>query len=196
MTLPASGNSISLSQVNTELGRSATATIDMNDAAVRSLFGVGGSGTTISMSDGWGKSAVSISLTSLGSQFDGFGDYTGSNVQLQLDFNRNGTWNWYGITNNSSGNWATPNATDRGDSYWIRFTRTAFSNGLYATATASTGWLQLNTTRSIVIASPLQGANEYATYTIEISSSSGGSPVLATKSGLNIYLTVGSGGDF
>lgn len=42
--------------VNIELGRSATAAISMNEAAVRTLFGVGGSGTSISMSQGYGKS--------------------------------------------------------------------------------------------------------------------------------------------
>lgn len=54
MPLPSSG-AISLSQVNTELGLSSTATISMNDSAVRNLFGVGGSGTSISMSQGYGK---------------------------------------------------------------------------------------------------------------------------------------------
>jgi hypothetical protein len=48
MTLP--GSNLSLNQVNTELGRSATATIDLNDSSVRSLAQVGGSGTTIGMS--------------------------------------------------------------------------------------------------------------------------------------------------
>ena len=52
MTLPASG-AISLSQVNVELGLSATAQIGMNDAAVRTLFGVPSG--AISMSDGYGK---------------------------------------------------------------------------------------------------------------------------------------------
>ena len=47
MTLPA--NNLSLNQVNTELGRSATAQINLNDSAVRTLAGVGGSGTTFGM---------------------------------------------------------------------------------------------------------------------------------------------------
>ena len=55
MTLP-SGTTISLNQVNTELSYSSTATIGLNDAAVRSLFGK--SSGQISMSDGWGKSAI------------------------------------------------------------------------------------------------------------------------------------------
>lgn len=53
MALPSSG-SISLSQVNTELGRVATFQISMDETAVRSLFGVASG--SIAMSNGYGKS--------------------------------------------------------------------------------------------------------------------------------------------
>jgi hypothetical protein len=178
-----------MSQVNTELGYSSTATISLNDAAVRTLAGVGGSGTTISMSNLQGKSNITISLASLGSFFEAVDQYSGSNIQGELDFNTNGTWNWYGNTNYANGSWATPNSGGIGSSYWIRFTRTYFSDGLYAYATASTGWMQLSSVRSIIVGTPLPGTI-VSVYTIEISSSSGGSPVLATNSGLEIDVTV------
>ncbi len=52
MTLPASG-SISLGQVNTELGVSATATRSLGDSTTRTLFGVPSG--AISLSQGYGK---------------------------------------------------------------------------------------------------------------------------------------------
>ena len=61
MALPASGQ-ISLSQVNTELGNSATALITMGSAAVRGLFEVASG--QIAMSNGYGKSnQFSFSIT-------------------------------------------------------------------------------------------------------------------------------------
>ena len=57
MTLPVvPGNPMSFSQINTELGLSSTATISLNDAAVRTLAGVGASPATISITDLSGKS--------------------------------------------------------------------------------------------------------------------------------------------
>lgn len=57
MTLPVvPGSSLSLSQVNTELGYSSTAQISLNDSAVRTLAGVGASPATISFSNLSGKS--------------------------------------------------------------------------------------------------------------------------------------------
>ena len=58
MTTPT--GTISLSDVNTELGLSSTALITMNDAAVRNLAGVGGSGTIITMDDLRGKSSLTV----------------------------------------------------------------------------------------------------------------------------------------
>jgi hypothetical protein len=54
MTLPL--GQISMSEVNVELGLSSTALISLNDAAVRTLAGVGGAGTVISMQNLQGKS--------------------------------------------------------------------------------------------------------------------------------------------
>jgi hypothetical protein len=60
MTTPT--GTISLSDVNVELGRSSTASINMNESAVRTLAGVGGSGTIISMNDLRGKSNLGATL--------------------------------------------------------------------------------------------------------------------------------------
>lgn len=57
MTLPASG-AISLNNVNVELGLSGTTSINMNQATVRTLFGVASG--AISMSDGYGKSNIVV----------------------------------------------------------------------------------------------------------------------------------------
>lgn len=62
MTTPT--GTISLSDVNVELGRSSTANISMNESAVRTLAGVGGSGTAISMNDLRGKSSFSVNYPS------------------------------------------------------------------------------------------------------------------------------------
>ena len=57
MALPSSGNQITLNQVNVELGDTGTDVIGLNDADVRSLFGV--SSGEIEMADGYGKSNIS-----------------------------------------------------------------------------------------------------------------------------------------
>jgi len=66
MTMPASGP-ISLGQANTELGLSSTALITMNDAALRTLAGVGGSGTTWSMNSLYGKTYRVVVTVTIGS---------------------------------------------------------------------------------------------------------------------------------
>lgn len=61
MTLPASPNSISLGQVNTELNLTSTTQISLNNTNVRTLFEVPSG--AISMSNGWSKSYDSFTET-------------------------------------------------------------------------------------------------------------------------------------
>jgi hypothetical protein len=85
MALPITGP-ISLRDVNVELGRSPSAQIDMNDSQLRLLFERPSAGTTISMSDGFGKSLTfnTVGLWNFsgiqGSQVftDTAGNYTGT----------------------------------------------------------------------------------------------------------------------
>ena len=64
MALPNSPSSISLNQVNVELGLAGTTTISMNQSTLRSLFGVASG--QISMSQGFGKSNVTTpSITAI-----------------------------------------------------------------------------------------------------------------------------------
>lgn len=192
MTLPVSGNSISLSQVNTELGRSATATINMNDSAVRSLFGKAGSGTTISMSDGLGKSSFTPSLATLTGQsfttnYSSVGSYP---VICQVQFNSDG--NWYQYDNNGAqigGVWGSPATTGIGANYWVKFTQTALT-GSTGSATVTTGWLQLNNNQTFTVLKLNGGSITYsATYTVQVASDSGGANIVATATGVVLTAT-------
>ena len=91
MTLQSSG-AISLSQVNTELGLSSTASISLNDAAVRTLAGVASG--AISMSNLYGKSNAAVWTpaggTSAGSPV-AVGD--GSSTQT-ITCSQTATWTW------------------------------------------------------------------------------------------------------
>jgi len=81
MALPAAGNSISLQQVNVELGNTGTDAINMGSSAVRTLFDV--SSGAIDMSDGFGKSSE-LGLTASAA--------SSANLQTLFDANTSGSW--------------------------------------------------------------------------------------------------------
>jgi hypothetical protein len=183
--MPSSGP-ISLNQANTELGRSATATLEMNDSALRALAGVGGSGTTWGMNSLYGKSAVTISLAPLVGVY-GLA-YPGNTAYAEYIFNSNGTIQT-GTSDGGiqgSGNWATPTTTSIGSSYWIRFTQTGSSGGpITDTGNARGVWIQITPVLSFGISVTANGAF-YKQYTVQIATDSGGSNIVATKTGVEI----------
>jgi hypothetical protein len=67
MTLPFSPNTITINYTNVELGYASGGALNLDNSAVRALFGKPTPQSTISLSDGWGKSAsapiLDITLT-------------------------------------------------------------------------------------------------------------------------------------
>jgi len=172
MALQSSG-AISLSNVNVELGRSATAQISLGESAVRNLAGVASG--AISLANLYGKSNITISLASVAGVYGSANP--GQTASAGIDFNTNGTF--------TSGNWASPTTTGIGSSYWIRFTQTSSISTTTLTGSGTGVWLQLNAVRSIGVTKNTNGYGS-RTFTIEISTNSSGTNIVATKTGVEI----------
>ena len=187
MTMPSSGP-ISLGQANTELGRSATATLTMNDSALRTLAGVGGSGTTWGMNSLYGKSARTFSLASLtsisGTAFEGGFAYA------EYVFYADGTTGYFSSEGSGSfGNWTTPTTSGIGSSYWIKFTETGSAGAATETGSGRGIWNQLNVAQYFGLSRTLNGG-AYRTYTIQIASDSSGSNIVATTTDMSINVEI------
>ena len=190
MTLASSGyirmgGSDANRSVNVELGNSPTATITMPSAATRTLTGVS-SGPLILPNSYWGKSSITISLAPLVGVY-GL-EYPGNTAYAEYIFNSNGTIQT-GTSDGgmqSAGNWATPTTTGIGSSYWIRFTQTGSSGGpITNTGNARGVWIQITPVLYFGISVTANGAF-YKQYTVEIATDSGGSNIVATKTGVEI----------
>jgi hypothetical protein len=167
--------------INLELTRAAGATSSLGETALRTLAGV--SSGAISMSNFYGKSNITVSLSSVTSNepFDATPPAGGEPSMAQLFFTSNGTWNaTLEASASKSGNWGTPTTTGAGSGFWIRFTRTFFSGGAGNSATGSTGWLQLNVSQDILVERTSGFGVTTAEYTIEIATDSGGSNIVAS----------------
>ena len=192
MTLAASGEmsiggSTSTRSINLELSRAAGATSSLGETALRTLAGV--SSGAISISNFYGKSSVTISLSSISSNepFEAQALAPGEVAAVNLDFNSDGTWDaTLEAFGSVDGNWATPTTAGIGSSYWIRFTRTFFSGGFGNTATGSTGWLQLTSGEGVQVYNSGTDSSVVATYTIEISTNSSGTNIVASASAVDL----------
>jgi hypothetical protein len=176
--------------INIELSRAAGATSNLNESALRTLAGIPTSGSTISLASFYGKSSITISLASItsGEPFEGNALAPGEPCEVSLNFYSDGTWEASLEANGTaSGNWATPTTTGVGSSYWIRFTRTFFSGGFGNSATGTTGWLQLNTARGVSVFNSGVDSSVSADYTIEISTNSSGTNIIATASFISLF---------
>jgi hypothetical protein len=173
--------------INIELGRAAGATSNLNETALRTLAGV--SSGAISLANFYDKSAITISVASL-LEIDGSaapGDTAFAEYRFQTDgtitYGNNDTFSA------SMGNWTTPTTTGIGSSYWIRFTQTA-SGGISTETGSSRGvWHQLSSLRFFGLEKVSNGY-AYRVYTVEISSDSGGSTIVASKTGVQINVEV------
>jgi hypothetical protein len=168
----------------------------MNDAAVRTLAGVGGSGTQWSMNSLYGKSAgfATVSLATLPSQ--SFAFYTGDfAIDITLILYANGTWSVQDDSGEQNyGNWGSPTTSGAGGNYWVRFTRTSYTPiGDPEFSTDTTGWQNLGVYRLVNAFTSFDSINSTsATYTIQIATDSGGSNIIATRTGVQINAVPGT----
>jgi len=181
MTLPVSG-ALSMSQVNTELGLSSSATIALGGSGARGLAGIASG--AINMNALHGKSAITIGMSVAPYITAGNANTSGS-VTASFTLNSNGTCSATAapITDeaNYPANWATSTTTGIGSSYWARVTVT--SGSLTSGTTGS--WVQLssNTTWS---KNTTGTGGATVLFTLEIASDSGGSNILVTKTGCHL----------
>jgi hypothetical protein len=139
--------------------------------------------------------AVVDPMTPAGGTYSSTQTGGGATGEVQLQVNSDGTVRIRGWddTTLGSGNWYSPTTTAVGNNYWVRFTRTAwtYTDVMFASATATTGWLALSSNRFVASAAAEDGGvyNSTATYTVEIASDSGGTTIVSTRTGYALSAT-------
>lgn len=184
MTLPT--GTISMSQVNTELGLAATTNISLNQANVRALAGVPSG--AISMNDLRGKSAVTLVFNNA-QTFDVYTDFYGSGgFAAYITINTNGSITLGGGDFNQGPTaYLSPISTGAGTQFQVRavYSVTGINPatifGVNYSGSGTTPFYSLGTARTMEVF-PSQGDDLTLSFTLEIRNSNTGSTI--SRSGL------------
>ena len=162
MALPTTGT-ITLAQVNAELGNSSTAAISLNDAAVRALAGVASG--AISMSDFYGKSAIAI----VNSDYVVSVEQLGLASEAWLSFDSDGgTAKATGFgTSAPDTDWIAPTSAGIGSSYEIQYSGLVDGSGTGTFTGYTTAWQGLDAATYPTLARTSYGTST-ASYTYSI----------------------------
>lgn len=142
MTLQSSG-AISLANVNTELGRSSTASISLGETAVRNLAGVASG--AIALSNLYGKSNSPSNTISLSNyQVNSYGTDVSANSSYTLSSTGDITFTISGDTNGTQdiGDWISPKSGMSGYECLATVTSGLLTGGTQGT------WLNLGTSQT------------------------------------------------
>ena len=198
MAIPSTG-SVSMSQINAEFGRGTNlnayrGTTYYTSSAGPFTFPSG----TISMNNFRGTQANSPGFSSVSLATVPANSYafytTSTSINIYLFFNANGTWSVQDdLGEINFGSWGTPTTAGGGSAYWIRFTLTNATPFGTENPFALSGWNNLGSPQycsTNVSFFDIQAQS--ATWTIEIATDSGGSNIIATRTGVQIVAVPGS----
>lgn len=187
---------ISLGDVQTEFGGSNPIGMDeyyRGGTYVNSTVAAGTSGNPIATSgaiqlgDFRGVTALAFSIPVTQVQDN---EFDPSDAYAGFTFYNDGTAAVQGndALINSPPDWITPSGGTPGNSYWIRVSVTAGSNPNFSNPGVGS-WLAMSSTRTWTWSRTTVGSNT-ATVTIEIASDSGGSNVVASRTGISVWAIV------
>jgi hypothetical protein len=192
--LQASGNPISMSQINSVFDGRGN---NLNAYRGTTWFtAAGGSGTfpstPISFSDFYLKGPSAARTFSLTQLLEIFGEAnSGGTAYAEYQFNGDGTI----VGGNSQsgsfsvGNWTTPTTAGIGSSYWVRCTQTSSSGPSTQYGNSRGVWHQISGAPVFGVSKTANGLSARV-YTFEIASDSGGSNIVATKTGVQYSIEI------